>query len=152
MARVTSGNFAERLLRSAEQAVAIKQGEAEPAHTSRRKVTIRKVGVVEAPRYDSARILRLRTYLGVSQPIFAGMIGVQPATVKAWEQGQKEPSGAARRLLQVLEVRPSAVVEAARMKHMGIVTTPLARATPKAPARQTGSAAPKRRRPKQLVA
>jgi hypothetical protein len=42
MAKVTSEDFAARLLRSAEQAAAIKAGEMEPARISRRKVTARK--------------------------------------------------------------------------------------------------------------
>jgi hypothetical protein len=52
------------------------------------------------------------------------MVGVRPVTVKAWEQGQKEPNGSARRLLQVLESRPGAVIAAAGMKDPGLVGTP----------------------------
>ena len=116
MARVTSESFAQRLLRGAEQAAAIKRGDEEPARITRRKVTAREAVVKEAPRYDSARILGLRKGLGVSQPVFAGMVGVRPVTVKAWERGQKEPSGAARRLLQVLETHPDAVIAAAQVE------------------------------------
>jgi putative transcriptional regulator len=129
MARVTSESFAERLLRSAEQAVAIKRGEATASRISRQKVTVREVVVEEAPRYKAARIVELRNGLGVSQTVFAAMIGVRPVTIKAWEQGQKEPSGAARRLLQVLEVKPAAVVAAVRMKKSVVVTTTRAGST-----------------------
>ena len=55
MAPETSDNFAERLLRSAQQAVAVKRGEAKPARVTRRKVTARKVVVEKAPRYAPAR-------------------------------------------------------------------------------------------------
>jgi putative transcriptional regulator len=107
MARVTSKTFAERLLRSAEQAAEIKQGKTSAARTSRHKVTAREVVVRQPPKYDAKRILRLRQRLGVSQSVFAGMLGVQPPTVRAWEQEQKEPSGSARRLLEIYELRPT---------------------------------------------
>jgi putative transcriptional regulator len=118
MARVTSENFADRLLRSAQQAVAIKQQAEVPARVVKRKVTARRVAVEEAPRFDAARIAKLRRELDVSQPVFAGVVGVKPVTVKAWEQGQKEPSGTARRLLQLLEADPGAVMQVARMTEM----------------------------------
>lgn len=120
MARVTNENFAERLLQSARQAVAIRRGEQEPARVTRRKATLRRVEVEEAPRYGPARIRELRKGLGVSQPVFAGLLGVRPVTVKSWEQGQKEPNGSARRLLQVLELHPSAVMEAAQLKEVEV--------------------------------
>lgn len=139
MARVTSENFAERLLRSAEQAVAIKRGDAKPARVTRRKITARKVMVEEAPRYKPARIIELRKGLGVSQPVFAGMVGVRPVTVKAWEQGQKEPNGSARRLLQVLESRPGAVIAAAGIKDLGVVAARRTGGEGKAPTRKAGA-------------
>jgi putative transcriptional regulator len=107
MARVTSSDFAERLLRSAQQAAEIKQGQRSAAKTSRHKVTSREVVVRQPPKYDAKRILRLRQKLGVSQSVFAGMLGVQPPTVRAWEQEQKEPGGSARRLLEIYEQRPT---------------------------------------------
>lgn len=107
MTRVTSRTFAERLLRSAEQAAEIKQENAHPARISRHKVTAREVVVRQPPKYDAERIVRLRQRLSVSQAVFAGMLGVQPPTVRAWEQEQKEPSGSARRLLEIYEQRPS---------------------------------------------
>jgi putative transcriptional regulator len=107
MAQVTNDSFAERLLRSARQAAEIKQGSATAARTSRHKLTSREVVVREPPRYDATRIRRLREELGVSQTVFANMLGVQPPTVRAWEQEQKEPSGSARRLLEIYEQRPT---------------------------------------------
>lgn len=43
---------------------------------------------------------------GVSQPVFASLLSVTASTVRAWEQGQKSPSGAARRLLEVAAMAP----------------------------------------------
>lgn len=106
------------LLRSAELAAAVKRGDRN-AGTVRRKVAARTGVVAEAPEYDSSRIIGLREGLGVSQPVFADIVGVKPITVKAWEQGNKVPSGAARRLLQVLETQPQAVMRGARMREAG---------------------------------
>ena len=49
--------------------------------------------------------LRKRRF-GVSQPVFASLLSVTASTVRSWEQGQKSPSGAARRLLEVAAIAP----------------------------------------------
>lgn len=49
--------------------------------------------------------LRKQTFR-VSQPVFAGILSVTTSTVRAWEQGQKSPSGAARRLLEIAAMAP----------------------------------------------
>lgn len=116
MARVTSETFAERLLRSVEQAAAIKQGNTEPARLSRRKLTAQKTMVAEPPRYDKARVAALRSRLNVSQPVLAGLLNVKTATIRAWEQGLTPPSGAARRLLQIIEEYPELVAPALQAK------------------------------------
>lgn len=48
-------------------------------------------------------IKKLRLREKVSQPIFAKYLNVSPSTVKSWEGGEKKPSGAALRLLRVIE-------------------------------------------------
>src|SRR5580692_627523 len=58
-----------------------------------------------APKWTTARIRKLRNnVLHMSQPVFAALLNVRPATVRSWEQGRKTPSGAAARLLQLLAV------------------------------------------------
>lgn len=52
-----------------------------------------------APR----KIKALRQRFGVSQPVFAAYLNVSPATVKAWEQGAKKPTGASLKLLNLVE-------------------------------------------------
>jgi len=60
-----------------------------------------------ARRWRKERIAQLRKQrFGVSQPVFAALLSVTPSTVRAWEQGQKSPSGAACRLLEVAEFEP----------------------------------------------
>lgn len=61
------------------------------------------------------RIARLRKQgFRVSQPVFASLLSVTASTIRAWEQGQKRPSGAARRLLEVAEIDPSIFQRLAR--------------------------------------
>ena len=67
----------------------------------------------EPPIWTKEEIARLRhDKLKVSQPIFASYLGVSPGALKAWEQGNKKPSGAARRLLQVFANDPKAFFHA----------------------------------------
>lgn len=113
MAQVTEQDFAERLLRSAEQAAAIRQGVV-PAARVTRLPRSEEVVVREAPRYAASRIRLLRQRLGVTQLVFARMLGVRPPTVRAWEQERKEPSGAARRLLEIYERSPEIAAETLR--------------------------------------
>jgi DNA-binding transcriptional regulator YiaG len=40
----------------------------------------------------------------MSQPQFAALLNVKPPTIRAWEQGQKAPSGAASRLLEIFSM------------------------------------------------
>lgn len=55
------------------------------------------------PSYPPRKILKLREKFKVSQSVFAAQLNVSPSTVQKWEQGQKEPSSIANRLLQVVE-------------------------------------------------
>jgi putative transcriptional regulator len=57
-----------------------------------------------APKWSPAKIRYLRVDIcNLSQPIFAALLNVTTATVRSWEQGRKSPSGAALRLLQIVE-------------------------------------------------
>jgi len=42
-----------------------------------------------------------RASVGMSQQEFAQLLGVSPRTLQDWEQGRREPTGAARTLLKV---------------------------------------------------
>jgi len=55
-----------------------------------------------------------RTKLGLSQADFAEMLGVSVRTLQDWEQGRREPSGAAKALLKVATHAPKAVRAALR--------------------------------------
>ncbi len=64
-----------------------------------------------APTYSSVRIARIRDGLRLSQAVFAMALNVSAETVRAWEQGKREPDGAALRLLQIAEQHPEWVLE-----------------------------------------
>ena len=48
-----------------------------------------------------------RKKLGVSQGVFAVMLGVSKKTVESWESGRYAPYGAARRLITMLREDPA---------------------------------------------
>ena len=57
-------------------------------------------------------IAAIRTKLRLSQKAFASAFGISPATLRNWEQGRRQPTGAARVLLRVAAKHPKAVLEA----------------------------------------
>jgi putative transcriptional regulator len=86
------------LLQSAAEMRAIRRGERKPARVRR----------LEA---NSPQVVRAR--LGLSQPQFAGVLGVSVATLRNWEQGRRRPHGAAEILLRIAAKHPTIVQEAA---------------------------------------
>jgi putative transcriptional regulator len=63
-------------------------------------------------KYNGPDIQRVREKMRISQSELACMIGVSKATLQNWEQGRRNPRGAARALLRVFEKDPKAVVKA----------------------------------------
>jgi putative transcriptional regulator len=60
-----------------------------------------KVTQVKLPAAAEAR-----ASVGLSQHEFAELLGVSPRTLQDWEQGRREPTGAARMLLKVAVKHP----------------------------------------------
>jgi putative transcriptional regulator len=57
-------------------------------------------------------VRRIRAVTGLSQAKFAELLDIEVATLRNWEQGRREPTGAARALLRAIHNDPIAVIEA----------------------------------------
>ena len=55
-------------------------------------------------------IVQLREQLNLSQPLFASALNVSIKTVQAWEQGLREPSNAALKLLTIARKHPEVLL------------------------------------------
>ncbi|WP_066903097.1 helix-turn-helix domain-containing protein [Millisia brevis] len=69
------------------------------------KVTMREFDAICPPPvrdFSPADIRRLREGLRFSQPVFALHLHITASTVRKWEQGETQPSGAALKLLNIL--------------------------------------------------
>lgn len=104
MAGRSKSSFGERLVQSAREAARIERGELEPGRVTR--YTMADAEVEPPPHYDAAQIRDIRDQLELSQPVFAAALNVSPETIRAWEQGKREPDGATRRLLEVAQQYP----------------------------------------------
>lgn len=52
---------------------------------------------------SAAKIKKIRLNAGISQAVFAKIINVSVAAIKQWERGERKPSGAALKLLNLVE-------------------------------------------------
>ncbi|CAG4887873.1 helix-turn-helix domain-containing protein [Paraburkholderia gardini] len=50
-----------------------------------------------------------RAKVGLSQSAFAALLGVSTRTLQDWEQGRRQPTGAAQTLLRVAALHPDAL-------------------------------------------
>lgn len=55
------------------------------------------------PPIEPTQIKSLRKRHHVSQPVFARYLNISESTVEKWETGAKKPSGAALKLLSIVE-------------------------------------------------
>src|SRR5262245_53983251 len=94
----------ERLKTSLEEGIQFARG----------RLTLRTaVAPSRPPVMGAADVLRLRRRCKLSQGLFARVLNVSTKTVQSWEQGQRTPSQAALRLLQILAENPEVVCRAA---------------------------------------
>ena len=60
-----------------------------------------------------SQVVRVRLKSGLSQEQFAAALGVSKRTLEQWEQGRRNPSGAAKQLLKIAERHPEVLIEIA---------------------------------------
>ena len=72
-----------------------------------REMNAEKLHVVLSP------VTEARKKTGLSQTQFATLMGVSVRTLQGWEQGRKQPSGAARTLLAIASTNPKALLAVA---------------------------------------
>jgi len=94
--------FAERLKAGLSEAVLHAKGQ----------LNLRTVDVpAPPPEIPAKEVASLRAKTGMSPAEFPGVLSVSAKTVQRWEQGERKPSHAALRMLQVFREKPKAVCE-----------------------------------------
>jgi putative transcriptional regulator len=71
-----------------------------------RKTTLRMLGRDALPAVKTlspAEIVAVRERAGLSQAVMAGFLNVAVSTVSQWERGERRPTGAALKLLNVVK-------------------------------------------------
>ena len=84
---------------------ALEDSTSEKPVLKRHKVTVQPVKV-----YGAEEVKKIRNEIGMSQKTFASYMGVSDKTVEAWEAGTNHPSGAASRILSMMEMDKDLVI------------------------------------------
>lgn len=90
----------------------LKAGLSEAVQFAKGELSLRTVQIPDPPPEIAAKeVTSLRTKSGMSQAVFARVLNVSTKTVQSWEQGERKPSHAALRMLQVFRASPAFVIE-----------------------------------------
>ena len=90
----------------------LKAGLTEAVQFAKGELTLRTMDIPAPPLEIAAKdVASLRAKGGMSQAVFARVLNVSTKTVQSWEQGERKPSHAALRMLQVLREKPLSVYE-----------------------------------------
>jgi DNA-binding transcriptional regulator YiaG len=71
------------------------------------RFTVRSYKISPPSQYGGADVRRVPELLAMSQAAFAAFLGINPSTVRSWEQGLRQPSPLACRLLSEIEAEPA---------------------------------------------
>ena len=93
-------NVYESILQGLNEAVAYSNGSCKNAR-------VHRISVEPVPRFDAEDVKSIRKDLGMTQAVFASVMGVSSKTVEAWEQGVNLPSGPSCRLLGFYRSSPA---------------------------------------------
>jgi putative transcriptional regulator len=91
----TRKEAASDLLQAAQEMLAVHQGQ---------------ILATRVTKLEPVNALQARQNLHLTREQFANLIGVSERTLESWEQGLRQPSGAARALLRVVQTEPQAVL------------------------------------------
>jgi putative transcriptional regulator len=100
--RGTMSKIGDELILGMENAVAHARGSKRAARET----------VVPVSIPNKVDVARIRKKLGLTQEAFALRFGFSVKNVRNWEQGVRQPEGAARAYLVVIDRKPEAVQEA----------------------------------------
>ena len=90
----------------------LKIGLTEAVQFAKGELTLRTTEVPAPPPEIVAKdVTSLRAKSGMSQAVFARVLNVSTKTVQSWEHGERKPSHAALRMLQILREKPMFVFE-----------------------------------------
>ena len=78
-----------------------------------RSVKEMKAGKAAAKtRVKVPAVVSARQASGLSQAQFAEVLGISLRTLQKWEQGEREPSGAAKNLIRIAQRHPKVLTDA----------------------------------------
>jgi DNA-binding transcriptional regulator YiaG len=72
-----------------------------------KRFVVRTASIPEPAKYSSVAVKKLRGQLGMSQAVFADLLGVSRVWVQSWERGVRRPSPLARRLMDTIRANPA---------------------------------------------
>jgi len=70
------------------------------------EITMRNIGslcIPDVQEYTPEQIIIIRKKFKLSQAALASIFNISPSTVQKWEQGNKKPTGASQKLLNIIE-------------------------------------------------
>lgn len=91
-------SFYEDVVAGLNEAIEYKKGNVQ--------LRTKDIKIISLPTMKSSEIKAIRKSLNMTQFMFASVVGVSVKTVAAWESGKSTPSGAARRMLTLLQADP----------------------------------------------
>ncbi|WP_296405730.1 NadS family protein [Psychrobacter sp.] len=92
-----TNEFYDDLSQSLSQALDIAKGEVEPSRQF---------------SHDVPDIKMVRAKTGLSQLQFSEKLNISPRTLQNWEQGTRNPTGAAVTLMRLLDKKPELIMDA----------------------------------------
>lgn len=103
-------SLGQKVAQALREMVAVHRGEMEPARVTYRVMTGPNADLTSPPFYSGRRVRQIRDKMGISQERFAKVMNCRVSTVEAWENDLREPNGASRRLLDLADHHPEALL------------------------------------------